>query len=172
MPPAAAGDTGAMANYLVRKKLIALGDDFWVEDEAGERVFHVDGKVLRLRDTFVIETPDGQELLKIQARRLKLQKTFAIERQGEELATVSKALLTPLRDRFKVEIAGGGVLEAKGDLLDHEFTIAWENGPQMAEVSKRWFSARDAYGVSVAPTQDSVLAIAIAVCIDALERDG
>ena len=160
-----------MANYLVRKKLLAIGDDFWIEDEAGERVFHVDGKALRLRDTFVIETPDGRELLKIQQRRLKLRRTFAIERQGEELATVSKALLTPLRDRFKVELAGGGTLEARGNLLDHEYAIAWENGPSMAEVSQRWFSVRDAYGVSVEPGQDAVLALAIAVCIDAIERD-
>lgn len=160
-----------MPNYLIRKKLIALGDDFWVEDEQGERVFHVDGKVARLRDTYVIETPDGQELVKIKERRLSLAKSLVIERQGEELATVSKALLTPLRDRFKIELAHGGVLEAKGDLFDHEFTIAWENGTPMAQVSKRWFSVRDSYGLQVEPDQDAVLALAIAVCIDAVERD-
>ena len=160
-----------MHSFLIRKKLIALGDDFWVENDAGERVFHVDGKVMRLRDTYVIETADGEELLRIKERRLKLRKTFTIERDGEELATVAKALVTPLRDRFSIEVAGGGTLEAKGDLLDHEFTIDWEGGARMAEVSKRWFSMRDAYGVTVGPTQDAVLAIAIAVCIDAIERD-
>ena len=160
-----------MPNFLIRKRLVALGDDFWVEDEAGERVFHVDGKVMRMRDTYVIETPDGQELLRIQERRLKLRKTLAIERQGQELATVSKAMLTPLRDKFRIELAGHGTLEAKGDLFDHEFTIDWENGVRMAEVSKRWFSIRDAYGLSVEPHQDAVLALAIAVCIDAIERD-
>jgi uncharacterized protein YxjI len=159
-------------NYLIRKKLMALGDDFWVEDEAGERVFHVDGKVMRLRDTYVLETADGEEVLRIREQRLKLRKTFAIERQGEEIATVAKALVTPVRDRFTIDVAGGGTLEAKGDLLDHEFTIEWEGGARMAEVSKRWFTVRDTYGVSVAPTQDAVLAIAIAVCIDAIERDG
>jgi len=159
-------------NYLIRKQLIALGNDFWVEDEFGEKVFHVDGKVLRPRDTYVLQTPDGQELLKIKERRLKLRKTFAIERDGEEIATVAKALVTPLRDRFTVEVAGKGTIEARGDLLDHEFTLEWEGGARMAEVSKRYFTVRDTYGVSVAPTQDAVLAIAIAVCIDAIERDG
>lgn len=159
-----------MKNFLIRKQLIALGDDFWVEDEGGERVFHVDGKVLRPRDTYVIETPEGTELLRICERRLKLRKTFAIERDGEEIATVAKALVNPLRDRFAVELADGRTLEARGDLLDHEFTIDWSDGARMAEVSKRWFGVRDAYGVSVGPTQDPVLAIAIAVCIDAIER--
>ncbi len=161
-----------MPNYLIRKQLIALGDDFWVEDEDGRRVFHIDGKVLRPRDTYVLETPEGEERLRIVERRLKLRKTFGIERDGEEIATVAKALVSPLRDRFTVDVAGRGKLEAKGDLLDHEFTIEWEDGARMAEVSKRWFTMRDTYGVSVAPTQDSVLAIAIAVCIDAIERDG
>ncbi len=160
-----------MPNYLIRKKLIALGDDFWVEDETGERVFRVDGKVARLRDTYVIETADGQELVKIVERKLSLHKSLVVERQGQELATVSKALLNPLRDTFRVEVIGGGVLVAKGDLFDHEFTIAWENGTPMAQVSKRLFTMRDAYGVSVEPQQDVVLALAIAVCIDALERD-
>jgi uncharacterized protein YxjI len=157
-------------NYLIRKKLIALGDDFWVEDESGERVFHIDGKVMRLRDTFVIETPEGDELLKVQERKLSLRDSMVIERQGEELATVEKALLTPLRDKFSIELAHGGRLEARGDLLDHEFTIEWENGVRMADVSKKWFSVRDTYGVSVPPDQDAVFAIAIALCIDAMER--
>jgi uncharacterized protein YxjI len=158
-------------NYLIRKKLIALGDDFWVEDEAGERVYRIDGKVLRPRDTYVVETADGQELLRIKERRLSLRKTFVIERDGEEVAKVAKAMVTPLRDRFDIDVPGSGTLQAKGDLLDHEFTIDWEGGARMAEVSKRWFTVRDTYGVSVGPTQDPVLAIAIAVCIDAVERD-
>ena len=160
-----------MPSFRVRKQLLALGDDFWVEDESGTRVFHVDGKVMRLRDTFVLETAEGQELLRIQERRLKLRKTFAIERDGEEVATVAKALVTPLRDRFSVDVAGQGTLEARGDLLDHEFTIAWDDGRPMAEVTKRRLTVRDTYEVSVEPAQDAVLAIAIAVCIDAIERD-
>ena len=159
-----------MPNFLIRKKLIALGDDFWVEDEAGERVFHVDGKVMRLRDTFVIETPDGEELLRVQERKLHLRDTMVIERRGEEVATVRKAMLTPLRDKFAIELANGGELEAKGDLLDHEFTIEWANGVRLAEVSKKWFSVRDTYGLSVAPDQDAVFALAIALTIDAMER--
>lgn len=160
-----------MPNFLIRKKLIALGDDFWVEDESGERVFHVDGKVARLRDTYVIETPDGDELVKITEKRLSLHKSLVIERQGEELATISKALISPLRDSFKVELAHGGVLKAKGDLFDHEYNIEWENGTPMAQVTKRLFTVRDSYGLSVEPQQDVVLALALAVCIDAIERN-
>ena len=45
----AAGQHHDVPNYRSRKQLIALGDDFWVEDEAGEKIFRIDGKVWRLR---------------------------------------------------------------------------------------------------------------------------
>ena len=160
-----------MPNFLIRKQLISLGDDFWVEDESGDRVFHVDGKVARLRDTYVIETPEGDELVKVVERKLSLHKSLVVQRQGEELATISKALLNPLRDSFRVELAGGGVLQVQGDLFDHEFAITWENGTPMAQVSKRFFTVRDSYGLSVEPQQDVVLALAIAICIDGIERN-
>jgi hypothetical protein len=34
----------------MRQKLVAFGDDFWIEDESGRRAFKVDGKMLRVRD--------------------------------------------------------------------------------------------------------------------------
>ncbi|CAA9486571.1 MAG: hypothetical protein AVDCRST_MAG69-1105, partial [uncultured Solirubrobacteraceae bacterium] len=72
---------------------------------------------------------------------------------------------------FRVELAGGGVLQVQGDLFDHEFAITWENGTPMAQVSKRFFTVRDSYGLSVEPQQDVVLALAIAICIDGIERN-
>ncbi len=161
-----------MPRYQMREHIFSFGDDFSIKDESGRDVFHVDGKALRPRKTFVIETPGGDELVRIREQRLRLRKTMRIERQGEELATIRKDVLTPLHDHFTVELVKGGVLEVKGDLLGHEFTIAWESGVAMAEVSKRWFALRDTYGLSVEPDQDAVLALAIAVCVDAIERDG
>ena len=41
--------------YVMRKQLFAIGDDYWIEAEGGQRVLKVDGKLLRLRKTFVLE---------------------------------------------------------------------------------------------------------------------
>ena len=46
-----------------------------------------------------------------------------VERDGEVVAKVQKALITPLRDRFAIELAGGGELSAKGNIVDHEYEI-------------------------------------------------
>jgi uncharacterized protein YxjI len=159
-----------MPSFRIRKQLLALGDDFWVEDDDGEKAFKVDGKAFRPRKTFVIETPDGQEVAKVVEKKLSLRDTLVVERRGEEVARVQKALLTPLRDRFSVELVSGGEMTAQGDLRDHEFTITRDDGAPFAEVTKRRFTVRDTYAVDVAPGQDSVLAIAVAICIDTLER--
>ena len=68
--------------YQMREKLFAIGDDFWVETEGGERSFKVDGKALRVRSTFVLESPSGEELFKIQEKKLHIRYT---DRRGGRL---------------------------------------------------------------------------------------
>ncbi|HWD43976.1 MAG TPA: LURP-one-related family protein [Actinomycetota bacterium] len=153
--------------YLLREKLLTLGDDFWIENERGERIFLVDDKVLRMRDTVVIKDAHGRELLKLQKRLLRARDTMAIERGGDRVATVKKALITPLRDRFTVDVEGGGQLHVEGNILDHEYQIT-RGGIPVANISKRWFRVRDTYGVAVVPGQDDALVLAVTVCIDHL----
>jgi len=56
----------AGVRYTMREKMFAIGDDFWIETEGGDRAFKVNGKALRIRDTLVLESPNGEELLTIQ----------------------------------------------------------------------------------------------------------
>ena len=39
--------------YKLQRKLFAIGEDFWIENDRGEAVFKVDGKALSLRHTFL-----------------------------------------------------------------------------------------------------------------------
>jgi uncharacterized protein YxjI len=149
----------------MREKLFAIGDDYWVETEGGERVFKVDGKALRARSTFILEDPSGEELFKIQERKLHIRDTMEVERGGDTVATIKKALITPLRDRFSIELEEGGELSAKGNIVDHEYEIE-RDGQKVAEISKRWFRVRDTYGIEIAPGQDDALIVAATVCID------
>ena len=155
--------------YRMREKMFAIGDDFWVENADGERAFKVDGKALRIRETFVLQSPSGEELYKIQEKKLSIRDTMEIERDGNTVATIKKALITPLRDRYSIDVEGGPDMEAKGNIVDHEFKIE-RDGETVAEISKRWFRVRDTYGIEVAPGQDDALILAIAVCIDQMGR--
>ena len=152
----------------MREKLFAIGDDFWIETEGGERAFKVNGKALRVRDTFVLEGPSGEELFKAQKKMLHIRDTMKIERDGDTVATIKKALITPLRERFTIELAQGSELHAKGNILDHEYEIE-RDGQKIAEVSKRWFRVRETYGIEVAPGEDDALILAASACIDEME---
>jgi len=156
--------------YQMREKLFSIGDDFWIQTEGGERAFKVDGKALRIRSTFVLETPSGEELFKIQEKKLRIRDTMEIERDGETAATIKKALITPLRDRFTIELADGRELTAKGNIVDHEYEIE-RDGETVAEISKRWFRIRDTYGIEIASEENDALILAATVCIDEMARD-
>src|SRR6185503_19557534 len=86
--------------YRMREKLFSIGDDYWIENENGDRVFKVDGKALRIRDTLVLEDTSGAELFTIQEKKLHIRDTMEIDRGGQTVARVQKALITPLRERF------------------------------------------------------------------------
>jgi uncharacterized protein YxjI len=164
------GDNGG-TKYRMREKLFAVGDDYWIEDEQGDRVFKVDGKALRLRDTLQLEDTSGRELYKVQEKKLSIRDKMTIERDGDTVATIKKALVSPLRDRYAIEVAGGSDMEAKGNVVNHEYKIE-RDGDQIAEVSRRWFRVRDTYGIEIAPGQDDALILAVTVCIDQMAGVG
>ena len=155
--------------YTMREKMFAIGDDYWIETEGGERAFKVDGKALRIRDTLVLETPSGDELFTIQEKKLSVRDKMEIERDGSTVATIKKALVSPLRDRYSISLENGEGMEAKGNIVDHEFKFE-RGGNKVAEVSKRWFRMRDTYGIEIAPDQDDALILACTVCIDQMGR--
>ena len=159
-----------VTRYRMQEKLFAIGDDFWIENEGGERAFKVNGKVLRIRDTLALESPNGQELYSIQQKMLHVRDTMEIERGGRKVATVKKALVSPLRDRFSIDVEDGEDMEAKGNIVNHEYKIE-RDGDEIAEVSRRWFRVRDTYGVEITPGQDDALILATVVCIDQMTHD-
>ena len=163
---------GGGNRYQMRQKMVAIGDDYWIENDRGQKVFKVDGKALRVRQTLKFEDAHGSELAKIQEKMLRVKDSMEIEGpSGQQLAMVKKALITPVRERWTVKIKGGPDLEVKGNIVDHEYTIG-EGRDKVAEVSKKWFRVRDSYGVAIDPGQDDVVILAVAVCIDEMAHGG
>ena len=160
------GRGGDATRYQMRQKLVSIGDDFWIENDRGDRVYKVDGKALRIRQTLIFEDPQGHELAKIQEKMLRVRDTMEIEGpNGETLATIKKAMITPLRDRWVVKVGDGPDLDIQGNILDHEYTI--ESGrDKVAEISKKWFRIADTYGVEVAPGQNDLVILAATVAVD------
>lgn len=159
---------GPSVTYQMREKLLAIGDDFWVEDAQGNKAFRVDGKAVRFRETFILEDASGNEVARIKEKKLAVRDTMTIEIGGKE-AKVHKRMLG-IRDRYVIDFDGGDDFTAKGNFVDHEYEIERE-GDKVAEISKKWFRVRDSYGVEMHADQDPALILAITVCIDAMARD-
>jgi uncharacterized protein YxjI len=161
-------DDAVGSRFQMRAKMWSIGDDFWIETEDGRKAYRVDGKALRVRKTFVLEDAGGREVAKLQERKLSVRDKMEIERDGRSLATVKKRMIG-IRDRFVIEVENGPDMNAKGNLVDHEYEIE-RDGDTVAEVSKKWFRIRDTYGVEIAPGEDEALVLAVTVCIDAMSH--
>ena len=166
--PGGGGDN----RYQMVQKMVSIGDDFWIENGRGEKVYKVDGKALRVRSTLSFEDRNGQKLCQIQEKMARVRETMDIEdANGQTIATIKKAMITPLRERFTLNIQGGPDIEIQGNILDHEYTFE-QGGRKVAETSKKWFRLRDSYGVEIEPGQNDILILAATVAIDMMENPG
>ena len=157
--------------YKIRQKMFSIGDDFWIENQEGERVFKVDGKTLRLRETLFFEDMQGNRLCKIQERLLAFKDTMEIEDpDGRQMAVIKKGLIAPLGDHWAVKVKGGPDLDVQGNILDHEYSIM-QRRRKIAEVSKKWLSLADTYGVEIDSGQNDILILAVAIAIDMMAHD-
>jgi uncharacterized protein YxjI len=150
--------------------MVSLGDDFLIEGQQRWRVFHIDGKALRLRGTLIFKDMQGNELCKVQERILWVRDTVAIEGPDDGTAAVEKALITPIRERFTVDLADGEETQVRGNIPDHEYRFE-RDGRRVAEVSKKWFQIRDTYGVEIEPGQNDVAILATAIALDAMMHE-
>ncbi|MFE5090861.1 LURP-one-related/scramblase family protein [Streptomyces sp. NPDC056638] len=151
--------------FLVRERLFAVGDDYWIEDADGRKVFLVDGKAMRVRDTFELKDAQGRVLVEIRQKLLSLRDTMLIERDGEQLATIKRKRLSLLRNHYRVTLVDGTELDVSGKILDREFAIDYD-GELLAQISRRWLTVRDTYGIDVVREDaDAALLIAVSVCV-------
>jgi uncharacterized protein YxjI len=155
--------------FVMRERMFAVGEDYWIEDETGQRAFLVDGKALRLRQTFELKGPGGEVLAVIRKKMVSIRDTMVVERDGETVAKVHKKLFSPLRHKMLVELADGQEWTATGDLIEKNYQIEGDDGV-VAETSRKWFRIRDTYGIEV-DHPDVPLVLAVAVAVDELAED-
>ncbi|MFA7265975.1 MAG: LURP-one-related family protein [Candidatus Nanopelagicales bacterium] len=158
--------------FVMKERLLAIGDDSYIENAAGLRAFWVDGKALRIRETLIFKDLQGRELYKIQERKARVRDTMKIQLPNDDtVATVKKALISPIRARFSIEVENGPDLSAKGNILNHEYKIKRDD-VVIAEISKKWVRIRDTYTVDVTPGEDVMFLLAITTALDTLADPG
>jgi uncharacterized protein YxjI len=151
--------------YMMRQRILSLGDDFTIKDADGRDVYYVDGRAFSFGDKLSFKDMDGTELVFIDQKLLSVGPQYEIVRGGETVAVVRKHLFTLFRGRFTVDVPGPDDLEAQGDFLDHEYTFV-RGDREVARASKRWFKLADTYAIDIDQGEDDVLILAAAVVID------
>jgi uncharacterized protein YxjI len=156
--------------FMMRERMFAIGEDYWIEDETGQRAFLVDGKALRLRQTFELKDAGGEVLTVIKKKMISVRDTMVVERDGDAVAKVRKKLISPLRHRMTIELADGQEWTATGDIIEKNYEIESEQGV-VARTSRKWFRIRESYGIEIVHP-DVPLVISVAVAVEELaEKD-
>jgi uncharacterized protein YxjI len=151
--------------YVMRQKFWAWGEDFTIKDAEGRDVFFVDGKAFSWGDKLSFQDMKKNELAFIRQKLLSWGPTYEIDVHGHTAAIVKKKFFTLWRCRFLVDVPGPDDLEAEGSFLDHDYRFQ-RGGRTVAEVSKRWFTWADTYGIDIADGEEPILILATAVVID------
>jgi hypothetical protein len=105
-------DEAVSRRFRMREKLIAVGDEYWIGNDVGDKVFKVNGMAARVRDRWVLENASGVEAGRIKERKPTIRDSIKIDLDGGE-AHVTKAL-AGIRGRFHIEVAGDD-LKAPGN---------------------------------------------------------
>lgn len=140
--------------------------DFFIRDRRGEGVIRVTGVLPHPRDALMFQDATGLELYRTAAPAGASPAMLDICRpDGSVAATVHNAVLSPVRDRWRIDVPGQDGMVAAGSVLHHEYVLR-RGSDTIAVASKSWVPRRDTYGVMVDDGADLPLVLTVAVVLD------
>ena len=172
--PAAGPQTPAGVNrYIMRQRLMAFGEDFNINNAAGQPCFKIDGKVRMVKESLKFRDMQGNMLYKLDEKVLRIRESFDIlYPDGRLAAKVHNAIIDPLREKFTIEIPGKENMITRGKVMWAQYDIL-RNQTQVGKISKQFsWIGRDQYVVDVLHGEDDCLILAITVVIDMMVSNG
>lgn len=154
--------------FVVRQKVFSFGDNFTIKDEHGNDHFIVRGKVFALGDKLRIYDMAGNELFYIEQKLFRFLPEYTIYRSGQPMAVVKREF-TFFKPRLNISSTLGNYT-IDGNFLGMEFSI-FKGGNRVAQVSKRWFSWGDTYGVDIAEGENTSFILSLVIVIDQILHD-
>jgi len=154
--------------YVVKQKVFSLGDSFTIRNEHGEDCYRVKGKFFSFGDKLRIYDMQGNELIYIEQKLFRFLPEYSIYYLGQPYATVKKEF-TLFRPKFQI-YGTRGQYRIEGNVWGMDFSILRDN-EIIAQVSKRWFSFSDTYGVDITGKEDPVFILALVIVLDQVLHD-
>jgi uncharacterized protein YxjI len=172
-PAAGPQAPGGVNRYNMRQRVFALGQNFYINNAAGQPVFKIDGKVRLIKESLKFRDLQGNLLYQLDERVIRIRESFDIlNANGQMAARVHNAIFDPLRERFTIEVPGGQNLTTTGKVIWAQYDILRDR--QLAAKISKQFSwiGRDQYVVDIMPGEDDCLILAITVVIDMMVSNG
>jgi uncharacterized protein YxjI len=159
--------------YLMRQRMVALGQDFNINNASGQPCFKIDGKVRLIKESLKFRDMQGNLLYKLDEKVLRIRESFNIlDANDRVVAKVHNAIVDPLRERFTIELANGETMTTMGKVMWAQYDIT-RGQRQVAKISKQFsWIGRDQYVVDVLQGEDDCLILAITVVIDMMVSNG
>ncbi len=151
--------------YLIKQHQIAIGDDFSILDENGEKQYFVDGYGFSFGKKLSFQDRNKNELALIKKSLFSFLPKFNIYKNGNLYASVTKKWLS-FRPAFIIKKAKTpGHIRLTGRLLDFEYKFT-KDRKSIATASKKWFTMSDSYAVDLEGGEDAVLILSAAIIVD------
>ena|SRR5436190_6269001 len=160
---------GRQSKYQVRQARLAIGDDYVVEHDPGDRLFVVDGSLLGIRESLTIKDTSGAEVLHVQSTVLGVKSLLTVSRDGVAVATVRKQTPASDPEQYFVELPDSDRVEVVGSPADRKYSLEY-SGCTVAEISRPRILFGSGFRVRIAPEQDDGVVLAVAVCLDVMSR--
>jgi len=139
----------------MRQRLFAIGQDFYINNAAGQPCFKIDGKVRLVKESLKFRDMQGNLLYKLDEKVIRIRESFDIlNANAQVVAKVHNAIFDPLRERFTIEIPGGQDMMTMGKAIWAQYDIQRGQKP-VAKISKQFsWIGRDQYVVDVSQGED------------------
>ncbi|MFD2164864.1 LURP-one-related/scramblase family protein [Thalassotalea euphylliae] len=150
--------------FVMKQKLLSLRDSFEIFDDKDRLAYVAKGKFFSLRKSLTVRDVNEREVVSVKQKLLAIKQTFFITFPDGTQCRIKKRFFPWITSRFIIKTPGADV-EVTGDIFSHEYQFV-AAGQLIAQVSKRWFSIGDTYGVDIAHEEDIPLVLAAVAIID------
>lgn len=155
--------------FRIKEKFWSWGDDFSITDAAGNEAYYVKGKVFSWGDKLSFQNADRQEVAFISQKLMSWKPCYQILINGNVFAEVIKEW-TWFNKKFTLDVPGPNDYTIEGSFWAHEFTFN-RGGKTVANISKKYWSWTDSYGVDIAEGEDQVSILCACIVIDQVLHD-
>ena len=151
---------------MLKQRLIAFGNDFDVYDESGRKAYYFDSKVGGFRPRIIIQDSAGRQIGLIKKKLFTFRPTYIVFRDSALVAEIAQKLFS-FRKSFVIKPVNAEFITVTGSFVEHSYYF-YRAKQKIAQVSKKWFTGKDTYGIDIEQGDDAFIVLSAAVIVDIL----